>query len=541
MPHCRILVLLLVYNLCSIGLPCQAQYATLEQSTTGGLDNIYSPRNCTRSSSGDLYSVGTFSETFVIEEDTLDTAFSYAVYVAKYNQDLDLIWFMKVAENDLAVQETWARLVLDNEDNMIIGLSYSGSLFVNNDTSGALGFTGVVLMKVDPNGNYLWNIEVQGDVLGNRGLEVDDDNNILVTGTLGNDMFTSKFNSNGIAQWNKVAGGPNNLDKGNSIVADNNGNVYVSGLVTASNSVYFDDIHITFPFGVFRPTFIAKYLNDGTIEWVRYLYGTTSGEYALINDIDCMDDGSLIATGEYTHSLLQFSDGFSPVGPQTPGDPDFFISKFSADGDRIWVNVSPPLNGFEGGVAISVENDVIHLIRGLSGVIINDVDTLGSYGSFDLLLEQYTPTGDLLAYTHIGGSNMESGTDLVVHNNSIYVIGATQSPVVNVGSDSFMPDHSSSMYIIKLSQSPIGISPVAQEQQGSIYPNPCTGAFTIIAQGLVGTIKVIDVTGKVVFSGLANAFGSTTVELPNVPSGIYVVQYQSDGALFKRKVVVSEH
>ncbi|MBK7238766.1 MAG: hypothetical protein IPI00_01000 [Flavobacteriales bacterium] len=136
------------------------------------------------------------------------------------------------------------------------------------------------------------------------------------------------------------------------------------------------------------------------------------------------------------------------------------------------------------------EGDLLRMVtvRNFEGTITNDVDTLTSYGNLDLLLEQYDPSGNLLSYTQYGGTNIDGATDLMVDNNSTYVIGMTQSPTVNVGTDSFSPDYPSSMYIIKLTQSPIGISPLEQAQLGTLYPNPNNGSFTIV--GLVGDVDV---------------------------------------------------
>ena len=129
----------------------------------------------------------------------------------------------------------------------------------------------------------------------------------------------------------------------------------------------------------------------------------------------------------------------------------------------------------------------------------------------------------------------------MVDNNSTYVIGMTQSPTVNVGTDSFSPDYPSSMYIIKLTQSPIGISPLEQAQLGTLYPNPNNGSFTISASGLVGDVRVTNVTGQVVYSGVANAFGKTEVQLPNVPSGVYVVHYEQGDEPVRTKMVVAQY
>ncbi|MBK7297658.1 MAG: T9SS type A sorting domain-containing protein [Flavobacteriales bacterium] len=308
-----------------------------------------------------------------------------------------------------------------------------------------------------------------------------------------------------------TGGGPNLDDQGYNVALDNSGNVFVAGMLSPSNSVYFNDIHVTFSITAQNPFFIAKYLANGTVQWVRYVYGTIWDKYVIISDMDCLSDGSIVAAGGYSQPLLMFSNGFSSVGPQMAGQDDFFLTRFSADGDRMWVNLSPPINGAEGGMVVSVENEVIHLLRNFEGTITNDVDTLTSYGNLDLLLEQYDPSGNLLSYTQYGGTNIDGATDLMVDNNSTYVIGMTQSPTVNVGTDSFRriihqmhhQAHAKSNWYFTSGTS----------AAGTLYPNPNNGSFTISASGLVGDVRVTNVTGQVV-QRRANAFGKTEVQLP---------------------------
>ncbi|MBK7238765.1 MAG: SBBP repeat-containing protein [Flavobacteriales bacterium] len=58
-------------------------------------------------------------------------------------------------------------------------------------------------------------------------------------------MFISKFDSNGVLVWNNTGGGPNLDDQGYNVALDNSGNVFVAGMLSPSNSVYFNDLFFT--------------------------------------------------------------------------------------------------------------------------------------------------------------------------------------------------------------------------------------------------------------------------------------------------------
>ena len=534
-----ILVIFIFICYCSL-MNCKAQVLSYQGNVTGGMEDIHTPRGLVRSSTDELYSLGTFSGTFILGGDTLQSAESNAVYLAKYDLDLSVLWMKRIAENRISViiHPTWASIAIDSEDNLIVGMSYTGSLYYNDDTSGVPGAIGAVLMKLDSEGNFLWTTDTEGDELGYKGIDLDNDDNIIITGYLGNDIFISRYSPEGALIWHRTAGGPTLMDQGRAVAVDHENNVYVSGIVKPSNSVYFDSIHLTFPFSTFIASFIAKYNSEGVVQWVRYVYSTTSMKFTLISDIQCLADGSVVAVGGYADVILRFSNGLSSVGPHSQFYSAPFITSFDPDGNRQWVRVSPSDNGSSGSAVVTRKDSTLHVITGIDGTIINQLDTVSVYGDQDLIVERYDLSGNMLSYTHIGGSGLEIGNDLLVANNSIYMIGGTQSQTVNVGAESFTSDYASSMYIIKLAQGPIGIPQLEQEQQAVLYPNPNNGSFTLKAQGLHGTVSVTDVTGKVVFTGIANAFGLAAVALTDPTNGVYFVHFLMNGIPNIQKVMV---
>ena len=66
----------------------------------------------------------------------------------------------------------------------------------------------------------------------------------------------------------------------------------------------------------------------------------------------------------------------------------------------------------------------------------------------------------------------------------------------------------------------------------SVYPNPSNGTFEVRLNGgsrVNGDMKIVDVTGRVVYTQLVDAVGyySTKVDLTTLPKGIYTVQLRT--------------
>lgn len=76
----------------------------------------------------------------------------------------------------------------------------------------------------------------------------------------------------------------------------------------------------------------------------------------------------------------------------------------------------------------------------------------------------------------------------------------------------------------------------------SVYPNPSNGNFNFKLNAGAkpnGQIKVMDVTGKVVFAqSLVAAFSPTTIDVRNYSKGLYLVEYRTPTSVATRKITI---
>ncbi len=148
----------------------------------------------------------------------------------------------------------------------------SGNIY----TIGAAG-----LVKLSPNGQVLWTLAVPAWLEWPGGIAVDAQDSPVFTGDfegtvqfgpftlrsrynplfLG-DFFVAKASPQGQFQW-AMAGGGDEYDRGNQVVCDPRGNVYLTGVFRKSTS-YFDGLTIT-PRGSDLPTLFAAKLSQAPI------------------------------------------------------------------------------------------------------------------------------------------------------------------------------------------------------------------------------------------------------------------------------------
>ncbi len=183
------------------------------------------------------------------------------------------------------------------------------------DSLGFVYVTGVhdrsiVTLKYNSSGIRQW-AKFYTSVGGNSepyDMFLDNSGHIYVTGSTNfNDMVTIKYNSFGDTLWVKTLIGPSNgYDCGKAVIVDNNGNVYVTGVITnASNN---------------EDCITIKYNQSGSIVWQSIYNGGGTYQDAGI-DIGFDDRGNIITSGK----------SFVPATGY-----DFVTIKYRPTGDSVW-------------------------------------------------------------------------------------------------------------------------------------------------------------------------------------------------------------
>ena len=225
-------------------------------------------------------------------------------------------------------------------------------------------------------------------------------------------------------------GDPNDVNRGNAVAVDADGNVYVAGAFRDEAAV---------PSGGKRPrvirshgdddyddAFLLKYSLDGSLIWARTFGGAAGNDGIRHIAIDA--DGDVIVAG-YFVGTVDFAPGKGVFNLKGYGDRDGFIAKFTAEGRLDWAgHVGSRRDDEITALGVGVDGDVYvaGTIR-LDGDVdptprVRRVTTRGVDDTFISRLDG--DDGGLRWFRQFGEENTREGVNgLVVGGGSVYVTG----------------------------------------------------------------------------------------------------------------------
>jgi hypothetical protein len=92
---------------------------------------------------------------------------------------------------------------------------------------------------------------------------------------------------------------------------------------------------------------------------------------------------------------------------------------------------------------------------------------------------------------------------------------------------------------IKYIPGPVGVNKtVAQEIEGSLYPNPSSGEFTLSSsQHIVSSVALYNVLGEKVMDKNAIRSNEVKLDVSQLPSGIYFVKIFTEKGVLTKKLM----
>lgn len=325
-----------------------------------GIDQDYA-RSISVDETGNIYITGTFKySTLFLDSITLKSSGQTDIFLAKYNSKGKVMW----AKNLGGEYDDYIHSVsTDGSGNIyVVGEFKSKSFKLDSITLSNNGMEDIFLAKYDLNGNIQW-AKKAGGGSKDYALSVANDNkgNIYFTGgfrsqfltfgstTLTNmneydNVFITKFDSNGNAIWAKSAGGPGK-EWANSIAVNSSGNIYITG--------HFGSSTIQFGTNTLMNTgnvsiFLTAYDPNGNVVWARSASGDGFNES---NSVSTDLIGNVYITGYYNSSTITFSS-ISLTNQNTAQD-NFFLAKYDKNGTLIWAKSNDTAETF------SVKLDVL--------------------------------------------------------------------------------------------------------------------------------------------------------------------------------------
>ncbi len=236
------------------------------------------------------------------------------------------------------------------------------------------------------------------------------------------------------SQWIKK-GNTLGLARGESVVADNIGNVYSTGIFIC-NLVFDGDT-------LFNPTctdltgiprfdgFVVKYNSNGILQWAKQITGEKTKTLSIAG-ITVDNAGNSYITGYYTGSL----DFSGTVITNTTALKDMFIARYQSNGTLDWVrsNFARRANSFIQSTTIAADATGNSFVAGIhKDTVIFEGDTLFPSLTQEFFITKYNAAG---VYQWVISSRGDStGAEASINaitldiSNGIYVTGTFKDTV----------------------------------------------------------------------------------------------------------------
>lgn len=433
-----------------------------------------------------------------------------------------------------------------NGNSYVTGFFYNSSITFGTYTLTNKGNYDFFIVKYDMAGNVLW-AKSGGGIFDDVALSVTTDlsGNAYISGyyysptisvgsfSLTNngvgDAFVVKYNSVGNELWTKSLGG-NNDDRGNAIVTDKSGNVFVTGYFQSLTMII--DSYTLSNSGN-NDVFISKFNNSGNLVWAKSFIGGGNEEG---NGLASDSLQNIYLTGLFYSPVL--STGNSTIA--SAGSSDIFTVKLDNAGNDIWAkSAGGNLNDVGNAVNTDDVGNVYVTGNFISSTLSVGSTVLANSGNNDVILIKYDVMGNELWAKAAGGVLDDTGAGLVTDgNNGFYVTGHFHSPSITLGTYTLNNSGSGDGYVAKFNASgnvlsAIGMGGSADDGSNGVDIDPFGNVFVT---GYFNSSSITFANYTLTNSGVADAFtaklGSTVTSLiPTVLSeqDIRVYPNPSDG------------
>ncbi|WP_133054668.1 SBBP repeat-containing protein [Niastella populi] len=440
-----------------------------------------------------------------------------------------------------------------------LAVDADGNVYVTGSSFGAGANADYATIKYNSEGAEQWVARYNGPANGTDragSLTLGNDGSVYVTGSstgIGTnlDYATIKYNAAGSVLWvSRYNGAGNDRDVANSVTADNEGDVYVTGTIISG----FDASGDPFPFELLDWATI-KYNSVGAVQWVS-IHDEGGDDFAVSVKLD--NTGNVIVTGSISNSPPRLeepdldygtikynastgaeiwvakygpppgedfnewsatdqaidSDGNVYVTGQT-GEQEYGTVKFSSNGVLQWaVAYKNGINQAAFGIAVDASGNVY--VTGRS-------DPEGCIGCYDYATVKYNQVqtacgknGDKILVCHKGKKTLcINSSDVAEHFGHGDELGACATTIASAAN-------------ARMEELVAGIDEIPARFRVSVIPNPAITTARILyelpADGRV-SIQLFDVLGReiktVVDAGKQAGFHNEEFNVSALPQGMY--------------------
>lgn len=510
---------------------------------------------------GNAYLAGGFNSPVMTFGQDTTTVSNGCIFLAKYDVSGNIKWAVSTGSSGPSFYGAAyvTSSAVDSVGNIyVIGDFDSDILIFGQDTlrktAGDVWYD-IFIVKYDSNGNVLWARSAGGRRAdyGNS-CAVDALGYITITGSFwsdtlifggyslvnagGEDLYLAKYDPQGNVLWAKRAGDPD-FQLGKFVAVDFRGNAYVTGEFYGTNLTFDTITLINSGQSYDSEIFIAKFDPDGNVIWAKIVPGSSS-EYACSIAVDAL--GNPYLTGDYyCHTLTLGSFTLTNVGAY-----DFFLVKYDTYGNVVWAT-SGGGPSYENAMSVAVDESGNTF---LTGNFCSPQLVLGSFSlnnkspeTSDIFLVKYDPDGNVLWAKSAGDYKEDEVRSVAVDlSGNAYVAGFFTSPSITFGTDVLTntgPYVNYDDVFIAKSDNALWINNLMNPAKMELFPNPATKTITV-TNSEAGILTVFNSSGvEILQTRVINSV--TTLDVSNLPAGLYLVKLAGDSGVRVVKFIKQYH
>jgi hypothetical protein len=464
------------------------------------------------------------------------------IFVHQYDANGNLNWARAIGSGG---NDSGWDLTVDNAGNVSIVGRFSGTVDFDpgNGTANltALGTMDGFLLRLTNAGNFVWAkplatnanhsctvMAIAADTAGNMFLggiffgsvDLDPGPNSATTLTNGTyDMFLMKTDASGNLLWGHGIGG-NTTDGLYSLSTDLEGNVYAGG--TFVGTVDFDPGPGVATETALSYTDIAvmKFDVSGAFEWVATAGGSNND---FIDQISVSPQNQLYVTGSYTWTA-DFAPGAAVYNLTSVAGADAYVYRLSFcqqvdtttltattcdtfslnsvvyDSSGTYLQHFQAVNGCDSVVILSLTvNPLIATLQANAGSLVA------------------SPAGALYQWLSCDSGN--AAISGATAQTFVPTAAGNYAVVVSLGS---CMDTSTCAFLNPLS--------IAADRKNGIelYPNPANERIHIVSESFIDLVCLFDIHGRRIAIPLKSPSQDWTIEVANLPRGIYVIRIETE-------------
>lgn len=511
---------------------CFSQAPAIEwQNTIGGnkIDLLYAIQ--TTADGGSI--VGGSSNSGPTGDKSQGNKGGFDYWVMKLDQNGSVVWEKTIGGSNLDYLKS---IVKCSDGGYLIG-GASRSGISGDKTQGAVGNYDFWILKLDPDGNILWDKTFggkKGDYL-NTMIQTTDGGYLLAGHSESNisgsksenargwfDYWVVKIDESGNLMWDKTLGSTNS-EYLYAVLQTSDGKYYLAGSSgskaggekTEDSKGYSD-------------YWLVKLNEDGTVAWDKTLGGAGNEFCYAIRKIS----GGGFIIGGYSDSDIS-----GDKSEDSKGSYDYWVVKTDQSGNLMW---DKTIGGDDEDELYDLvaSDDGGFLLGGYSESGISADKTEASRGDYDYWVVKIDAASNVVWDKTLGGNDEEELLAVRRTSDGNYLIAGYSYSNAS-GDKSENNTGGSDFWIVKLGAGDPPRLPEEQVHSGeapfhiSIFPNPTSGTFTVIFSELPAemlNVEVTNLSGQIVHACSGREAGVTEmkIDLPReLPPGMYFINVES--------------